>query len=278
MAKIQRKSAKLFGESAIAGIGGIAQFGSLAAGEINYSKDPDIIQALDAYKNGWSDAVTGNKSPAIEDRNALDYLLSYQQAYIMQRGVPEWISTETYYKGSFVSLDNGHMYVSKTDNNINNNPSTDTNETNWIVFPTPQDLRDGLALKADLDLGNLNSTGEDHFTNKNLSNVTSTGIETAQSWMFPDYQNGVDIVIPTDPQRWTAPSNGFVSITMYGQYRNGYRLFSDNGTVIWQVGDDINANTKYAGIVIPIKKGAKLYHDNLGQDAFEGVSTKFFAV
>ena len=84
MAKLQRKSAKLFAESANAGIGGVAQFGSLAAGDPNYSKDVDVIQALQAFKDGWSSAVTGNKSPAIEDRNALDYLLSYQQAYIMQ--------------------------------------------------------------------------------------------------------------------------------------------------------------------------------------------------
>lgn len=149
MAKIQRKSAKLFAELANAGIGGVSQFGSLAAGSANYSKDPDIIQALAAYKQGWSAAVTGKKSPAIEDRNALDYLLSYQQAYIMQRGVPEWLSTETYYIGSFCSLDNGRMYVSKTDNNIGNDPSTDSTETNWIAFPTPQELRDGLALKVD---------------------------------------------------------------------------------------------------------------------------------
>lgn len=140
MAKLQRKSAKVFAENAVAGVGGISQFGSLAAGDINYSKDVDIIQALDAYKNGWSSAVVGNKSPAIEDRNALDYLLSYQQAYIMQRGVPEWLSTETYYVGSFVSLDNGRMYVSVTNNNVGNNPATDTAQTNWMAFPTPADL------------------------------------------------------------------------------------------------------------------------------------------
>lgn len=140
MAKLQRKSAKVFAENASAGIGGIAQFGSLAAGNPNFSKDVDVIQALQAYKNGWTSAVTGNKSPALEDRNALDYLLSYQQAYLMQRGVPEWLDTETYYVGSFVSLDNGRMYVSKTNNNKGNNPSTDTNETNWIAFPTPADM------------------------------------------------------------------------------------------------------------------------------------------
>ena len=81
MAKLQRKSAKLFAEEATASAGGLAQFGSLAEGTPNYSTDPDVIQALDAYKEGWSSAVLGTKSPALEDRNALDYLLSYQQKY-----------------------------------------------------------------------------------------------------------------------------------------------------------------------------------------------------
>lgn len=131
MAKLQRKSAKLFAENANAGIGGVAQFGSLAAGTPNYSKDVDVIQALDAYKNGWSDAVVGNKSPAIEDRNALDYLLSYQQAYIMQHGVPEWIDTETYYEHSYVVDSNGELRVSTIDNNIGHDPVQDNGGAYW---------------------------------------------------------------------------------------------------------------------------------------------------
>ena len=125
MAKLQRKSAKLFAENATAAAGGLAQFGSLAAGTPNYSTDPDVIQALPAYGNGWSDAVLGTKSPALEDRNALDYLLSYQQAYIMQHGVPEWLDTETYYKNSYVVDSNGQLRYSLTDNNIGNDPTDD---------------------------------------------------------------------------------------------------------------------------------------------------------
>lgn len=131
MAKLQRKSAKVFAENAAAGVGGVSQFGSLAAGDINYSKDVDIIQALDAYRNGWSSAVVGNKSPAIEDRNALDYLLSYQQAYIMQHGVPEWLSTETYYTNSYVVDSNGELRVSTIDNNTGHDPIEDNGGQYW---------------------------------------------------------------------------------------------------------------------------------------------------
>ena len=143
MAKLQRKSAKLFAEDATAAAGGISQFGSLAAGTPNYSTDPDVIQALDAYKEGWSSAVLGTKSPALEDRNALDYLLSYQQAYIMQRGIPEYLDTETYYIGSVVS-NSSQIYISLTDNNTGN-PLTDTN--NWRKFYTPLEIDALLALK-----------------------------------------------------------------------------------------------------------------------------------
>ena len=57
MPKLQRKSAKLFAKNATAAAGGIAQFGSLAAGAPVYSTDPDTIQALSQYDDGWSAAV-----------------------------------------------------------------------------------------------------------------------------------------------------------------------------------------------------------------------------
>lgn len=131
MAKLQRKSAKVFAEQAQANVGGIAQFGSLAAGNIQYSKDVDVIQGLEAYQQGWQAAVVGNKSPAMEDRNALDYLLSYQQAYIMQHGVPEWLSTETYYQNSYVVDGNGELRVSTIDDNTGHNPTEDNGGKYW---------------------------------------------------------------------------------------------------------------------------------------------------
>lgn len=131
MAKLQRKSAKLFAENATAAAGGIAQFGSLAAGTPNYSTDPDVIQGLSQYSDGWSAAVLGTKSPALEDRNALDYLLSYQQAYIMQRGVPEWLDTETYYENSYVVDSDGYLRISLSDNNIGHDPAEDPGGTYW---------------------------------------------------------------------------------------------------------------------------------------------------
>lgn len=131
MAKLTRKSAKLFAANATAAAGGIAQFGSKAAGSPNFSTDPDVIQSLSQYSDGWSAACLGTKSPALEDRNALDYLLSYQQAYIMQHGVPEWLDTETYYENSYVVDSNGELRVSVIDNNTGHDPTEDNGGSYW---------------------------------------------------------------------------------------------------------------------------------------------------
>lgn len=126
MSKITRALQKIFGGS-LSPSNNIAQFGSLAAGSPAYSSDPAVIQALAKYLQGWASATVGNTSPALEDRNALDYLFSYQLAYLGQAGISEWIATQTYYIGSWCQVA-GVAYISKTDGNINH-PVSDTN--NW---------------------------------------------------------------------------------------------------------------------------------------------------
>lgn len=140
MAKITRKAAKIFGASA--GANEIAEFGSLAAGSPVFTTDPDVIQTLSNYLEGWVAAVIGSNSPAIEDMNALCYLFAYQIAYTMQAGVPEYNSGTTYYIGSLVNS-GGILFVSRTDTNLGN-PVTDS--TKWtsptfkgLVTPTTLD-------------------------------------------------------------------------------------------------------------------------------------------
>ena len=155
MPKIERKAAKLFASGANAGAGGVAQFGSLAAGSPVYSKDPDVIQSLSQYTDGWGAACLGTKSPALEDRNALDYITSYQLQYILQQGVPEWLSTETYFTNNYVVGSDGILYRSVVNDNTNHDPVSDTAHSYWIgVF-------------ADVNLSNLTTTGN------NLGNWSS---------------------------------------------------------------------------------------------------------
>ena len=231
MAKLQRKSAKVFAEDAIAGIGGIAQFGSLAAGDKNYSKDVDVIQALDAYKEGWSSAVTGNKSPALEDRNALDYLLSYQQAYIMQRGIPEWLSTETYYEGSVVASGSS-IYISLSDNNTGN---AVTNTTYWRKFYTPVEIDTFLANKSDI----------------NLSNLTNTGKITGSSFSVPSTTHE-NLVWGASGTSYIMPSNGYIYIHC-GISTNQYISFN-NTTKGYVVGYAPSGTNSIQGLV-PVSKG-----------------------
>lgn len=130
MAKIIRKNMKIFGSSA--GFQQIAQIGSLASGTPMFTTDIDALQALGNYLDGWFDLVLGNNSPAIEDMNGLCYLYAYQLAYVMQAGVPEWNALTTYYIGSFVNSA-GQLFVSITDNNLNN---VVTDPTNWQAYGT----------------------------------------------------------------------------------------------------------------------------------------------
>lgn len=132
MSKIARKTALVFGSSA--GLDQIGEFGSFAAGSVEYSTDPAVIQGLAAWLTGWFGAIVGSNSPAIEDMNAFCYVMAYQIAYIMQSGVPEWDAATIYYQGSMVRTAGGtagQLYVSLTDANINNAVS---DHTNWKTF------------------------------------------------------------------------------------------------------------------------------------------------
>lgn len=131
MAKIVRAVQNLFGSTA--GANQIAKFGSLAAGTpLTYSgttADPVVIQSLSQFLAGWNSAVIGANSPAIEDMNALFFLIFRQLAYIFQAGVPEWDSATIYYTGSMVNV-SGTLYISLIDNNLNNATS---DITKWKV-------------------------------------------------------------------------------------------------------------------------------------------------
>lgn len=118
MAKITRKLARIFGQSA--GPTQIGQFGSLAAGDPEYSSDPDVIQQLSNWLGGWYEAVVGSNSPAIQDMNAFCYVVAYQIAYLLQTGVGEWNSGTTYYIGSLATDSTGTLFTSIANDNLNN--------------------------------------------------------------------------------------------------------------------------------------------------------------
>lgn len=134
MSKLTRVTAKVFGATADGTLADpeIGQFGSAKAGTYVGTGDVATIQNLSAWSNGWIDAVTPTQQfPSLPERTGVDKVLSYQNAYVLQQGIPEWDSATDYYTNGFCSK-NGKIYFSKTDNNVNNDPETDT--VNWEEF------------------------------------------------------------------------------------------------------------------------------------------------
>ena len=83
MSKIGRAGQKIFG-SAAAG-DEIAQIGSLRSGSINYTTDLVVMQALTEYDSGLNGIVHVSKFiPALEDINAMYFMLTTQVAYGFQ--------------------------------------------------------------------------------------------------------------------------------------------------------------------------------------------------
>lgn len=122
-AKLTRKLLKQFASSAPEAE--IDVFGSLAAAALDTSLDPDEIQSLSAWLGGWADEVIDDDNPVLEDRNAVDFVYSYMMKTIFQMGIPEWLTTETYFIGSIVNV-SGVLYKSLTNTN-QGNAVTDTN-------------------------------------------------------------------------------------------------------------------------------------------------------
>jgi hypothetical protein len=189
MAKIPRKTQQIFaGNNAGAPSGIIAQFGSLAASALNYSSDPAVIQALTAYLNGWQNATVNNKSPSLQDMNALFFLLSYQAAYGFQAGIPEWDAATTYYTGSWVNVA-GVAYISKVDTNLNNNPITGSpyDTTHWQSLAdqvAPNISSQSLQPRAwcNFDGSTIGGTGGGSLTIRQGGILRSTKSSSAARW------------------------------------------------------------------------------------------------
>lgn len=118
MAKLTGAATKIFA-GGIEATNVVSEFGSLKAGAVAYSSDPDHIQSLDAWYEGFSSAViTNNFMPTIQDMNALYYVVTRQLACHRQHGILRYNAAQTYYIGSTVSDGIGGIYKSVTDGNV----------------------------------------------------------------------------------------------------------------------------------------------------------------
>ena len=118
MAKLTRYLQKIFANNS----NEVGVFGTGVDKET--SKNVETLQSAD-YENGWSSAIITNKNyPIWQEMDGVQYGLSYQLKYLFQNGIPEWLSTETYYTNSYCRV-GSNIYYSLQDNNTNHNPALD---------------------------------------------------------------------------------------------------------------------------------------------------------
>lgn len=192
MATLSRQTQKVFASNADADQ--IAVFGSMKTGTPVYSTNLATLQST-AYTEGWAEALLSDKAPYMEEMNAVQYGLSYQIAYLLQEGAPEYDANTNYSDTSIVKVidSNGlSFYRSLVDDNLGNSLS-DTDY--WVLIPIAN-VQSQLAEKADVDLAN--------------TTPSQTFKDMSMSWGMVDYANGIDL---QGLSTYTCPDDGFINIS-----------------------------------------------------------------
>lgn len=246
MAKLNRVTAKIFGETAstVNIPKEIGQFGSAKAGTYNATGDVATIQSLPAWSNGWIDAVTPtDQFPPLPEMTGVHKVLSYQNAYLLQQGIPEWDSATTYYTNNFCSKA-GKIYISQSDNNLNNDPASDT--VNWKVFESGGARNIGEIVSSTIPLTDAGlhlldgallaygsySTFIDHIADLYDSGDYTAIFETEANWQTSVTNFGACEKFVYDSVNNTVrlPKTNLVHGPLINSYSNGYswyRLYSD---------------------------------------------------
>ena len=149
MSRISRKNLKVFAGDAVNN----GVFGSFQAGNPTVTNDVEQIQSLPAWDAGWNSAtMTSKKLPPLQEFQAVQYVGSYQTAYLLQEGVAEWDSSTTYYEGSWVkskATGEWKLYQSLENQNAGN-AVTDTSKWQSVSFGGGLEVGDiGIALVVD---------------------------------------------------------------------------------------------------------------------------------
>lgn len=214
MPRLARKNIKVFAGSATNN----GVFGSLQANNPTITSDVEQIQSLTAWGEGWNAATeTSEELPPLEEIQGVEYVTTYQQAYIMQEGVPEWSATVTYYKGCLtkeVTSTGFRIYNSLTDNNIGNLLS-DT--SNWKKVMDSDDLYafDGTVVH---DTGNESVAGVKTFSSSPLVPTPSNSDnsqKTANTAFVMGAINTVENSLQTQIDTKATPSDIENAITGY---------------------------------------------------------------
>lgn len=244
MEKLDRITGKIFGATADPTddptLGPeIGQFGSALAGTYNGTSDVATIQNLPAWSNGFIDAVTPtNQYPPLPEMTGFGKVLSYQQNYLLQRGMPEWDSATEYYTNCYCSY-GGIIYKSLQDNNTNNQP--DTSPSYWEEYGvsslqlTPFSINQGTVLDgknntltysgSTITCAPCTITTADNRTFEDSNSVTFDASTTANGnyFIFKDYTDGSLSLLDNFAVSDRAP--------IIATFRNGTVLTNNNGVL-----------------------------------------------
>lgn len=256
---LTRAYQKIFAKNA--GAQGKTVFGSTAQGNTQYTTDISAMQS-EAYENGFADAVVSKKAPVLQDFNTVENITTRQLAYLFQKGIPEWNSETSYFKGNIVlniESDIPVLYYSLIDNNLNNQVS-DTESWKKVLLDI------NIANKANISLDNLDATGQALFTNKaniSLDNINSTANETITNLAAPSTRYIEIALTPNTEFNYTCPANGYITIGAESSASNGGAVQVLNKTN--GLGNQGTRNgLAYIGCGIPVAKGdiVELYYYN----------------
>jgi len=178
MAKLNRETHKQFGS--VGTSDNFAQYGSTVGPGVTYTKDIAAIQAPSAWTNGWQSAVyPTNSAPFMEEMNAWCYEHSYQVAYMLQEGIPEWNSGTSYFIGSIVKkAGTFELYGSLINDNLGNALPSQVSNANWeylnpSIKNPPGTVIESMAINP--PAGTLRANGQA------VSRVTYVGLFTAST-------------------------------------------------------------------------------------------------
>lgn len=245
MPKLERIKQEIFANSA--GSREVTTFGTAKNETPTYSKDAGTIQN-DNFLQGWNSAVLADKAPYMEDSNALYYVVTRQLAYLFQSGIPEWDENTTYYAYISYCQVNGTIYQSLTNNNIGNDPTTDT--TNWQDFwgTVKSDIQslNSAVTALNASITELNNSK----ANISLSNANTAGYTEIMRAVMPNWSKAVT---KSSGTTYTATQYGWIQAQ--GSTAQGGIGIRINGIWVAYTEAEGRQDTSGFGCLVPVNKG-----------------------
>lgn len=153
-------------------------FGSAQQGQGQVVSDLKQVQSLNSFENGWDSAtVTGDKLPCLEEFQGVSALAYKAIKELYSEGIPQWLSTETYYMDSFVVY-NHKLFKNITGSYTTNNPELDT--TNWEEYSAGKGDNETSVINLDKEIEVIGSYNKN--TAEGATRVKYDWIGTKEEW------------------------------------------------------------------------------------------------